>query len=208
MNTCKFSCTVLLNAQTDYPRRNIGETVLGKCVLHCRRNRYSSYEINHYVEIDYVKIVTGKKMKQKSIKTENNAHDQKGNLKKLGTRFNRSTNLSIMYRCSAGRPSRRLESHQPDDLPSTGNQMTLCYLCPQYDWLWLPTTTNQKGFTDILICVMKQSGGCTPLAPLLPHTTPTHNLDLTHHVNSQHPYSPWTLLLTTVDPLTIGSHIL
>ena len=59
--------------------------MLGKRVLHCQRNRYSSYEINHYVEIDYVKKVTGKKMKQKSIKTENNAHDQKGNLKKLGT---------------------------------------------------------------------------------------------------------------------------
>ena len=143
-------------------------------------------------------------MKQKSIKTENNAHDQKGNLKKLGTRFNRSTNLSIMYRCSAGRPSRRLESHQPDDLPSTGNQMTLCYLCPQYDWLWLPTTTNQKGFTDILICVMKQSGGCTPLAPLLPphhpytqpgpHTscelpTPLQSLDLT--VDNSRPSNHW-----------------
>ena len=144
-------------------------------------------------------------MKQKSIKTENNAHDQKGNLKKLGTRFNRSTNLSIiMYRCSAGRPSRRLESHQPDDLPSTGNQMTLCYLCPLYDWLWLPTTTNQKGFTDILICVMKQPGACTPLAPLLPphhpytqpgpHTsyelpTPLQSLDLT--VDNSRPSTHW-----------------
>ena len=39
----------------------------------------------------YVRKVTGKEMKQKSIKTENNAHDQKGNLKRLGIPFNRST---------------------------------------------------------------------------------------------------------------------